>query len=510
MAAIVEMLGITKIFGELVANDNIDFKLDKGEIHAIVGENGAGKSTLMSILFGLISPNKGTIKINNKTVTIDNPNTANRLGIGMVHQHFKLVEDFTVLQNIVLGKESKTKAFIDYETPRKEILNLSNKYKLKVDLEAKISEISVGMQQRVEILKMLYRKADIMIFDEPTAVLTPQEIEELVKILKNFAKEGKSIILITHKLEEVKAMADKCTVLRRGKSMGTHNVKTTSVEKMAELMVGRKIVFTVKKSIAKPGKEVFRVEGLTVKKDASKNYVSNVSFNVRAGEIVTLAGIEGNGQTQLIRAISGLSKFEAGKIYFNGKDITHDNIRSRFEAGISHIPEDRQKEGLVLDYNLKNNFILCDYYKDKFQNKFFLKAKNIDAFAEEMIAKFDVRTSAGKDTIAREMSGGNQQKAILAREFSRPNKMIIAVQPTRGLDVGAIEYIHKKLIEARDAGLAILIVSLELEEVLNISDRILIMFDGKIVKETAPMKISVNEMGMYMAGSKREGKNVNQ
>ena len=500
----VEMEHITKRFGSLVANDNVQLKVKKGEIHAILGENGAGKSTLMSMLFGLIQPDSGTISINGQKVAITSPNIANELGIGMVHQHFQLVDCFTVVQNIILGHETlNKKGFLDYDTCRKKIVELSHKYLLKIDPDSYISDITVGMQQRVEILKMLYRDADILIFDEPTAVLTPQEIAELMIIIRNFAKEGKSIILITHKLNEVKQLADNCTVLRRGKYMGTYGVKETSVEKMAELMVGRKVNFTIDKTPAHPGDTVLQVKNITVKKAISKNYVSDVSFEVRKGEIVVIAGIEGNGQTQLIKAITGLMSFNKGKVEINNHDVTHANIRRRIELGMAHIPEDRQKDGLILDYTLKENFISCEYYLQKFQHYGFLKFDAIDKYADELIERFDVRTTDGKNTIVRGMSGGNQQKAIIAREISRKGDLLIAVQPTRGLDVGAIEYVHKKIVESRDAGSAVLVVSLELDEVMGIADRILIMYDGRIVKETTPAKITVEEIGLYMAGSSK-------
>jgi simple sugar transport system ATP-binding protein len=507
MVHAVEMLNITKKFGNLIANDNVTFKLKKGEIHAILGENGAGKSTLMSILFGLIKADSGSIKIFGKKVDIINPNVANDLRIGMVHQHFKLVEVFSVLQNIILGIETTNKGFLDYETPRKKIINLSNKYKLNIDIDAKISDITVGMQQRVEILKMLYRDADILIFDEPTGVLTPQEIEELMNIIRNFAKEGKSIIIITHKLNEIKLLADKVSVLRRGKYMGTFDVKKTSVAQMAQVMVGRKVSFNVIKKEAKAKQIILSVKDLSVNKNETKKYVDNVSFEVKSGEIVTLAGIEGNGQSQLVKAITGLIIPNEGKVIINKVDVSKKSIRNKIELGMAHIPEDRQKDGLILDYSLKNNFIICEYYKEKFQQRSFLNFKKIDEYAEQLISRYDVRSSSGKESLVRGMSGGNQQKAIIARELSRDGNLVIAVQPTRGLDVGAIEYVHKKLIEARDQGAAVLIVSLELDEVMDISDRILVMFEGKIVKETSPKKITMKEIGLYMAGSSKVARN---
>jgi simple sugar transport system ATP-binding protein len=456
----------------------------------------------------LIKPDAGSIKIFGKKVNIENPNIANDLKIGMVHQHFKLVDVFTVLQNVVLGKETTKYGFIDYSKPREKLIELSKKYKLNVDVDSKISDITVGMQQRVEILKMLYRDADILIFDEPTAVLTPQEIEELIHIIKNFAKEGKSIVVITHKLDEIKLLADRVSVLRRGKYMGTFDVKKTSVAQMAETMVGRKVLFNVKKTPSKPKSTVLSVKDITVIKSDYKNYVDKVSFNVKEGEIVTIAGIEGNGQSQLIKAITGLISADSGKVIINKVDVTNKSIRNKIELGMSHIPEDRQKDGLILDYSLKNNFVICEYYLDKFQKWGFLDFEKIESYADQLIEKYDVRSSAGKNSLARGMSGGNQQKAIIARELSRNGKLVIAVQPTRGLDVGAIEYVHKKLIEARDQGAAVLIVSLELDEVMSISDRILVMFEGRIVKETTPKRITLKEIGLYMAGSNK-GDNKN-
>lgn len=502
----VEMLNITKKFGPLIANDNVNLRVKKGEIHAILGENGAGKSTLMSILFGLIQPDSGVIKINDEEVKIENPNVANKLKIGMVHQHFKLVERFNVVENIVLGYETvNKKGFVDYETPKKKIIELSHKYHLNVDPDALISDITVGMQQRVEILKMLYRDADILIFDEPTAVLTPQEIEELMGIIRNFASEGKSIIIITHKLNEIKMLANKCSILRRGKYMGTINVNETSVEKMAELMVGRKVDFNVEKNAPKIGNTILEVENIVVKKDGNKNHVNDVSFSVKEGEIVVIAGIEGNGQSQLIKAITGLIPFDSGSIKLVNEDVTNATIRHKIKLGMSHIPEDRQKDGLILDYNLQENFISCEYYLDKFQKKGFLKFDAISKYADELIEKFDVRSSNGKYSVVRGMSGGNQQKAIIAREVSRKGKLLIAVQPTRGLDVGAIEYVHKKMVQVRDSGVAVLVVSLELDEVMSIADRILVMYEGKIVLETTPKEITMEEIGLYMAGSTKKG-----
>ncbi|MDA3931979.1 MAG: ABC transporter ATP-binding protein [Tenericutes bacterium] len=506
----IEMLNITKKFGPLVANDNIDLKVKKGEIHAILGENGAGKSTLMSILFGLYKADNGTIKIKGKEVDIQSPNDANDLNIGMVHQHFKLVGVFTVLENIVLGMENKKKGYLDLETPRGKIQKLIDKYNLKVDLNALIKDLSVGAQQRVEILKMLYRDAELLIFDEPTAVLTPQEIEALFGIIREFSKEGKSIIIITHKLNEIKAIADNCTILRKGKHVDTVNVQKTSVNKFAKLMVGRDVDFLVEKEASKPEENVLTVENLNYyNKDKTKKLLKNISFNVRKGEIVCIAGIEGNGQTELVNLITGLDNIneQGSKIILNEIDITKSSIRDRFEAGMAHIPEDRHKHGLILNFNLAENFISNTYYKPQFQNRGVLNFENIYNYAEKLIDKYDVRSSLGAKSKARSMSGGNQQKAIIARETSREHNLLVAAQPTRGLDVGAIEYVHKTIVDERDRGHAILVISLELEEVVNIADRILVMYEGEIMAELDPKKTNVEEIGLYMSGSKRQGAN---
>ena len=503
MEYIIEMLNITKEFPGIKANDNVTLQLKKGEIHALLGENGAGKSTLMSVLFGLYRQEEGIIKVRGEEVTIDSPNDANDLGIGMVHQHFKLVHNFTVVENIVLGFEDTKYGFLQYDKPRKKLLELSEKYKLKVNPDALISNISVGMQQRVEILKMLYRDAEILIFDEPTAVLTPQEIEELMSIMKDLASEGKSIILITHKLKEIKEVADKCSVLRKGKYIGTVDVKDTSVEKMAEMMVGREVSFEVDKTDAVPKETVLKVDELSVfNHRLNKDVLTNVSFEVKRGEILCIAGIEGNGQTQLVKAITGLMPISHGSVNISGKDISNSSVRERNLSGISHIPEDRHKHGLILDYSVEENLILQTYFLDKFQQKGFLKFEAIRENAKFLIDKFDIRSGKGATTPARSMSGGNQQKAIVAREIDRDTDLLIAVQPTRGLDVGAIEYIHKQLIDQRDAGKAILLISLELEEVMNVSDRIIVMYEGEAVGEFDPKVTTENELGLYMAGSK--------
>lgn len=502
---IVEMLNITKEFPGIIANDDITLRLKRGEIHALLGENGAGKSTLMSVLFGLYEAEKGEIRKNGEVVRIKNPNDANSLGIGMVHQHFQLVEIFTVLENIILGIEPNTMGFLEKKEAREKLIRLSEKYGLMVDPDARIEDITVGMQQRVEILKMLYRDNEILIFDEPTAVLTPQEIKEILQIMRNFAAEGKSILFITHKLNEIMEVADRCTVLQKGKFMGTVDVKDTTKEELSKMMVGRDISFNIDKEDKKAGKVILSVNNLTLaSKTHKKDAVKNVSFNIREGEIVCLAGIDGNGQTELVNAITGLEKVSSGSVFLNGEDLTKASIRERSIAGISHIPEDRHKHGLVLDYKLEENLVLQRYWEKKFQNKGFIKFDAVRKYAETLIDKFDIRSSQGPETIARSMSGGNQQKAIIAREIDKKHDLLIAVQPTRGLDVGAIEYVHNQLIERRDGNKAVFLVSLELDEVMNVSDRILVIYEGEIVGELDPKKISVQELGLYMSGAKRD------
>jgi general nucleoside transport system ATP-binding protein len=495
------MKDITKSFGTLVANDHINLQVKPGEIHALLGENGAGKSTLMSILFGLYKAEEGEILIDGKLVDIQNPNDANDFGIGMVHQHFKLVETFTVMDNIILGSEDTKLGFVQYEKAREKVSKIISDYKLKVDIDALIKDITVGQQQRVEILKMLFRDSEIMIFDEPTAVLTPQEISELIQIMKNFAKEGKTIILITHKLNEIKEVADRCTILRRGKYIGTVDVKKASTEDMAEMMVGREVNFTVSKDDINQGERVFEVSNLSVK-GRGRHAVSDVSFVVHRNEILGIAGIDGNGQTELIQAITGLIPIYEGDVKISGKSIAKLPIRKKYELGLSHIPEDRHKHGVVLDFDLQSNLILQNYYQKKFQKNGFLKFKDILKYSDDLISQFDIRSEGGSKTIVRSMSGGNQQKAILGREIARYHEILIAVQPTRGLDVGAIEYIHKQLISERDHGKGVLLVSLEIDEIMNLSDRILVMYEGEIVGEFDPKKVTINELGLYMSGAK--------
>lgn len=534
----IEMLHITKEFPGIKANDDVTIQLKKGEIHALLGENGAGKSTLMSILFGLYQPDSGIIKKDGKEVKITDPNVATSLHIGMVHQHFKLVEVYSVLDNIILGDEpikeynfsaknkvlnrflkgfSKTMTFlnknifkvIDRKKAYDQVVKLSNQYGLFIEPNAKVQDITVGMQQRVEILKMLYRENDVLIFDEPTAVLTPQEISELMEIMKKLASEGKSILFITHKLNEIKKVADRCTVLRKGRCIGTVDVANVTKEELSEMMVGRKVQLIVDKTEAKPKDVVLKVENLVIIDKLHKtNAVNNVSFDVRKGEIVCIAGIDGNGQTDLVYGITGLEPIKSGKVYLNNVDITNLSIRKRNKVGLAHIPEDRHRHGLVLDYSLEQNLVLQNYFEDRFQKAGFIKFKNIRKYADDLIEKFDIRSGQGSITVARSMSGGNQQKAIVAREIDRNTDLLIAVQPTRGLDVGAIENIHSRLVELRDADKAVLLVSLELDEVMSLSDRILVMHKGEIVGEFNSKEVTAQELGLYMAGAKKQ--NINK
>ena len=501
---VIEMLNITKEFPGIRANDNVTLQLRRGEIHALLGENGAGKSTLMSVLFGLYQPEKGVIKKNGEVVHINDPNDANDLNIGMVHQHFKLVECFTVLDNIILGVEPNRGGFLQKKQARQKVIELSERYGLRVDPDAKIEDISVGMQQRTEILKMLYRDNEILIFDEPTAVLTPQEIDELMQIMRTLAAEGKSILFISHKLAEIMAVADRCTILRKGKCIGTVNTRETTMEELSAMMVGRQVNFKVDKADKKPGEVVLDVKNLTVPSKLHKNNaVKNVSLQVRRGEIVCLAGIEGNGQTEFIYALTGLEKQSAGTITLCGHDISKAPIRERSKDGMSHIPEDRHKHGLVLDFTLEQNMVLQRYWQPQFQKNGFIRFDAVREYSDRLIAQYDVRSGQGSQTIVRSMSGGNQQKAIVAREIDKEPELLVAVQPTRGLDVGAIEYIHKQLVAQRDQDKGVLLVSLELDEVMNVADRILVMYAGEIVGEFDPRNVTVEELGLYMAGAKR-------
>ena len=545
---VIELKHITKVFPGIKANDDISLTLRKGEIHALLGENGAGKSTLMSVLFGLYQQDGGEIYVRGEKVKIKNPNDATRYGIGMVHQHFKLVGCYTALQNIILGYEPVTKAFgfLKPKSVRQSLLDLCEKFHFKVDLDKKIDNMPVGEQQKVEILKMLYRNNDILIFDEPTAVLTPQEIEELMQSMKQLVSEGKSILFISHKLNEIMEVSDRVTVLRKGRCLGTLNTKDTDVNELSRLMVGRDVKLVTDKKPSTPGKPILEVNNLVVHdKEKKKDLIKNISFKVRQGEVVCVAGIEGNGQTDLVYALTGLSKIKSGEAIlhdvpianFMPKDVkkkikaekkiikqckkdgteippsevpqTIDvhleklTIREKSTCGISHIPEDRQKYGLALDFNLKDNLVLQRYFAKEFQAGGFIKERAKEEYAYRLIEQYDIRSSLGPKTTVRSMSGGNQQKAIIARELDRDSSLLIAVQPTRGLDVGAIEYIHKQIIKHRDENAAVLLISLELDEVMNLSDRILVMYNGEIVGEFDPKKTNVNELGLYMSGAKR-------
>ena len=503
---VIEMLHITKEFPGIRANDDITLQLRRGEIHALLGENGAGKSTLMSVLFGLYQPEQGIIKKDGREVQIRDPNDATALHIGMVHQHFQLVDVFTVLDNIILGAEDTRLGFLQKKKARAKVEELSNRYGLKVDLDAKVEDITVGMQQRTEILKMLYRENEILIFDEPTAVLTPQEIEELMQIMKNLVQEGKSILFISHKLNEIMAVADRVTVLRKGKYVGTVNVLDTNKQELSNMMVGRPVQLEVVKDQAHPKETVLEVREMSVYSHAhKKDAVHQVSFDVRAGEILCIAGIDGNGQTELIHGLTGLEKISGGSVRLCGREITHASIRSRSE-NMSHIPEDRHKHGLILDFTLEENMVLQRFREPQFEKGGFIRFDAVRDYAQRLIRQYDVRSGQGPVTKVRSMSGGNQQKAIIARELDREKPLVVAVRPTRGLDVGAIEYIHSQLVRQRDEGKAVLLVSLELDEVMSLSDRILVLYEGEIVGEFDPKKISVQELGLYMAGAKRQQK----
>jgi len=503
LSHIIEMEDIRKEFPGVVACDDITFKVKKGEIHALLGENGAGKSTLMNILFGLYQPDSGSISLRGEKVNVANPNIANDLGIGMVHQHFKLVHNFTVTENIILGIEPTKALVIDTRSASARIRELSKRYGLNVDPDAIISEVSVGMQQRVEILKMLYRDAEILIFDEPTAVLTPQEVQELTKIMHGLIEEGKTIILITHKLREIMNIADRCTVIRWGKVVGTVNVSDTSEEKLAEMMVGRKVLFELQKEKANPSSEILTIENLTVAGSDGKHGIKNFSLGVRCGEIVGLAGVDGNGQTELVETIIGLRRADSGTIKLHGQDICALPIRRRIETGMAHIPDDRHKHGLVLDYTVQENLILKNYYRPPYSQKGIINWDYVYDHAERIIKDFDVRSGQGAEASARSLSGGNQQKAIVGREIDGNPELLIAVQPTRGLDVGAIEYIHRRLVEQRDQGKAVFLISLELDEILDLSDRIAVIYNGELVGILDAAQTDENEIGLMMAGGKR-------
>ena len=500
---VIEMREITKVFGEFVANDKINLELRKGEIHALLGENGAGKSTLMNMLAGLLEPTSGEIVVNGQVVKLDSPSKAASLGIGMVHQHFMLVEAFTVAENIILGSELTKNGVLDIARATREINELSERYGLAVDPSAKVADISVGAQQRVEILKTLYRGADILIFDEPTAVLTPSEIDELMAIMKNLVKEGKSIILITHKLDEIRAVSDRVTVIRRGKSIETVEIAGATNADLAEMMVGRSVSFKTEKQEAQPKEVILSIKDLVVNENRGVPAVKNLSLDVRAGEIVGIAGIDGNGQSELIQAITGLRKIESGSVELKGQSIVGLHPRQITEMSVGHVPEDRHRDGLVLEMMISENIALQTYYKEPLSKKGILNYTNIIRYAKQLMQEFDVR-AASEIVPASALSGGNQQKAIIAREVDRNPDLLIVSQPTRGLDVGAIEYIHKRLIQERDNGKAVLVVSFELDEILNVSDRIAVIHDGKIQGIVTPETTNKQELGVLMAGGELE------
>ena len=505
MKPIIELRHITKRFPGIVANDDVSLTIQKGEIFALLGENGAGKSTLMSILFGMYEPDEGEIFIRGEKVRIASPSHATKLNIGMVHQHFKLVENFTVTENIVLGMEPQKRIAgifptVDIKGTNQKIAELSKRYGLEVEPTAKIEDLSVSIQQRVEILKMLYREAEIMIFDEPTAMLTPQEIESLLQVIRNLRDAGKTIILITHKLEEIKQVADRCAVLCRGKLVSECDVATTSTHDMAYMMVGREVSEEMEKEPVSPGEEVLRVENLTVKNSAGFPVVKDVSFSIHEGEIFAVAGVSGNGQEELADAIAGMVKAAGGKIYLAGQDITQMPIRKRNEFGVAYIPADRHATGMVMDFTLSENLLLKNYYKPPYCVHGWLKRDRFDKKSSELIEKYDIRCGQGCDTIVRSMSGGNQQKAIIAREIDQNAKVILFVQPTRGLDIGAIENIHRQILEQRSKGKAILLISLELEEVMKLADTIVVIYSGELLKTAPAESLTVNQVGNYMMG----------
>jgi simple sugar transport system ATP-binding protein len=501
----IEMLNITKRFPGIVANDNITLQVKYGEIHALLGENGAGKSTLMSVLFGLYQPEEGKILLDGQEVKITNPKKANELGIGMVHQHFMQIKNFTVLENIILGVETTKNGVLQMDEARKKVVELSEKYGLKIEPDAMVRDITVGQQQRVEILKMLYRDCKILIFDEPTAVLTPQEIDELMQIMRNLKAEGKAIVFITHKLDEIKAVSDRCTVLRLGKCIGTVDTESATTHQMAEMMVGREVNFHVDKAPQKLGEVILSLKDVCLKSDISNKLIlNNVSFDVHGGEILCIAGVEGNGQSEVVKVISGLLEQDSGQILLKGKDISKESRRQRIIEGISYVPEDRHKHGVILDNTLEENLVLKKYFLPEYQKNGVINFKARRELADKLISEFDIRTSEGRQTQTRSMSGGNQQKAIVAREIDADHDVLVAIQPTRGLDVGAIEGIHANLVQQRDQGKAVLLVSFDLEEVMGVSDRIIVFYEGEVVANVRPEDITVNELGLYMAGSKRQ------
>lgn len=503
---VIEMKEIVKKFGDFTANDHVNLTVHKGEVHAILGENGAGKSTLMNVLYGLYRPTSGTIAINGREVVLTSPKHAIELGIGMVHQHFMLIQPFTVTENIVLGVEPKKGIMLDKAEARKRVVELSEKYGMKVDPDAKIEDISVGMQQRVEILKVLYRGADTLILDEPTASLTPQEIDELMEIIRNLTADGKSVILITHKLKEITACSDYCTIIRAGKYIQTVKVGEVDENKLAALMVGRDVNFVVDKQEQKPGETALEVKDLHAKDYRDVEILKGLNLKVRKGEIVGLAGVDGNGQTELVEILTGLKKAESGQITMLGQDVFNKTPKEIFDAGISSIPADRQKHGLILDFSIEDNLILQHFDKEPFSKKGILNRKEIRTNATELMEKFDVRPRNSEAKPAGTLSGGNQQKVIIAREVTNDKDLLIAVNPTRGLDVGAIEFVHKYIVEQRNKGRAVLLVSFELDEIMSLSDRIEVIFDGQIIGSVNGSDADEKELGFMMAGGKQNEK----
>ena len=501
---VIQMKDIVKKFGNFTANDGINLTVHKGEVHAILGENGAGKSTLMNVLYGIYHPTSGDIFVDGKKVSIDNPKKAIELGIGMVHQHFMLVQPFSVTENIILGMEPEKGVTVDMKTAREEVIKLSERYNMQIDPDAKIEDISVGMQQRVEILKVLYRGADILILDEPTASLTPQEINELIDIIGNLTKDGKSVILITHKLKEIKASADFCTIIRQGKYIDTVDVAEVDENQLAAMMVGRNVEFVVDKKEMEPGEVVLEVKDLRGKDYRDIEILKGLDLNVRRGEIVGIAGIDGNGQTELIEIITGLRKAASGSVKINGEEILNESPRKIFEKGVSSIPADRQKHGLVLEFSVAENIILQNFGEEEYSKNGILKKNDIIKKAQDLIEKFDIRPRGSEEKPAGHLSGGNQQKVIIAREVTNDKDLLIAVNPTRGLDVGAIEFVHKYIVEQRNKNKAVLLVSFELDEIMSLSDRINVIFDGKIVGSVDGKDADENTLGLMMAGGGAE------
>lgn len=499
----IEMREIVKKFGDFTANDHVNLLVHKGEVHAILGENGAGKSTLMNVLYGLYQPTSGQIFVGGKEEVIHSPSRAIELGIGMVHQHFMLVQPFSVTENIILGMEPMKGLTVDLKTARKRVEEISKRYNMQVDPDAKIEDISVGMQQRVEILKVLYRGADILILDEPTASLTPQEITELMEIISNLTADGKSVILITHKLKEITSCADYCTIIRQGKYIDTVKVSDVNENDLAAMMVGRKVEFKVEKKDIKPGEVVLEVKDIHGKDYRGVEILKGLNLSVRRGEIVGLAGVDGNGQTELVEILTGLKKGDSGEVLINGKNVFNKKPKEIFESGITSIPADRQKHGLVLEFSVAENLILQNYMKEPYSKKGVLKKDAIMAHAKDLVERFDIRPAGSESRPAGTLSGGNQQKVIIAREITNDKDLLIAVNPTRGLDVGAIEFVHRYLVEQRNKNKAVLLVSFELDEIMSVSDRIEVIFDGQITGSMSAAGADEKTLGIMMAGGKQ-------